>query len=84
MKPITFPQANTTYKKPDGWTDEQCQDLPVCATTYENDQSIIISCWQPSAKDRERIARGEPIWLHVSAVKLHPPVLLEMGDPWAK
>ena len=44
--PITFEQANRTLGPPKGWTEEQCQDLPVQLVVSAEMGPAFISCWQ--------------------------------------
>lgn len=44
--------------------------------------TMCISCWKPTDEERERIARGEPIWLTVVAGASQPPVGLSVDNPF--
>jgi hypothetical protein len=86
MLPVSFPQANFVYKKPEGWTDEQCGDLSVwkgnvALDDHGNSAHTIISCWQPSKEDIEAINQGKPIFLYVTALG-QPPVSLSTENPF--
>lgn len=86
MLPVSFPEQNFTYKKPEGWTDEQCMDLPVwkgniAIDDHGNLAPVIISCWQPSKEDIESIAAGKPIYLFVTGTVLSP-VSLATENPF--
>lgn len=61
MLPISFPEANVNYTKPEGWTDEQCGDLAVWQGRAPIDDKgntapTLISCWQPSKKTLKRLS----------------------------
>lgn len=75
MEPTDFPQANRVYRVPGGLND--CKPLMVYT-----DGNQCISAWMPTAKERERIAAGEPIYLRVLLGSQQPPVLLEVGSPF--
>jgi hypothetical protein len=86
MLPIDFPERNFIYTKPQGWTDEQCIDLPVWKGQVPiddkgNTDHTIISCWQPSKEDIEAINAGKPIYMYVTAMA-QPPVSLSTEYPF--
>lgn len=86
MLPISFPEANIIYKKPEGWTDEQCGDLSVwkgdCPIDDKgNTAPTLISCWQPGKEDIEAIVSGKPIYLYVTS-NVQPPVSLSTVNPF--
>lgn len=78
MSPIDFPESNRTLlpPKPNGDLKESSiGSLPVLT-----DGEQCISCWQLSAQDREAIARGELVWLHVISGETQPPVALYVSE----
>jgi hypothetical protein len=86
MLPIHFDEANTIFRKPEGWTDEQCSDL----STWRGDMRIdehgntsptIVSCWQLSKEDLEEINRTGKIWLSITGTGM-PPVSLFTENPF--
>jgi hypothetical protein len=86
MLPTTFPQANKVYAKPEGWTDEQCSDLPVWQGQAPIDDHgtmspTIISCWKLSKEDLEEIQRTGVIYLSISGTGM-PPVSLFTENPF--
>lgn len=88
MLPIDFPEKNLVYTKPQGWTDEQCGDLPawkgeVPLDEKGNTTTAIISCWQLSKEDLEEVQRTGKIWLSVT-MPVQPPVSLFTGNPFVK
>jgi len=70
MKPISFPESNRTLLPPDGGRSA-IESLPVLT-----DGEQCISCWELSDEEREAIARGEKVWLHVLSGQTQPPVAL--------
>lgn len=77
MKPIPFPEANRVYQKPQGWTDEECQPLPVFT-----DGKQCVSLWEPTPEERHAIATGAPVYLLVVLGDIQPPVLLTTDSPF--
>jgi hypothetical protein len=80
MTPTTFKEVNHTYLPPQG-QEATCSPLPVCITQDEEGKTLVISCWQPSAEDRVRIASGGPLYLIVVGAG-QPPVKLITEDPF--
>jgi len=81
MLPIDFKEANFTFTKPAGWTDEQCSDLRVWRGAYSDGTPGIISKWQPSKEDIEAINRGEGIYLSITGTGM-PPISLFTEYPF--
>jgi hypothetical protein len=86
MLPASFPQQNFVYQKPEGWTDEQCMDLPVWKGQGEIDEQgattpTIISCWKLSKEDLEEIQRTGVVWLSISGTGM-PPVSVFTENPF--
>lgn len=86
MLPIDFIEKNFVYTKPEGWTDEQCSDLPVWRGNVAIDEAgntapAIISCWQLSKEDLEEIQKTGRIWLSVTA-NVQPPVSIFTENPF--
>lgn len=77
MKPAPFDQATGNLAPPEGWTREQCGDLP-----FHYDGQAYVSCWEPSDEERRLIAEGAPVWLYVWG-RAHPPVKVTAESPWA-
>ena len=84
MLPVSFPQKNFEFTKPEGMTDEQCMSLPVCVCELKIDDSgskamHVISCWQLSKEDLDEINRTGRIYLGVMGMQ--PPVFLAAENP---
>ena len=73
MKPIKFKESNKTLNKPEGWTDEECQPLPVYT-----DNTQCISCWKMSFKQRLSAIFFGKIWLSVYTGTTQPPVWVDV------
>jgi hypothetical protein len=78
VTPTTFPEANRTLTKPEGWTDEQCGELP----TFSDGESCI-SCWSLSWRERLVLLFTGRIWLWVWSGRTQPPVALSADPPFA-
>ncbi|ACU61346.1 hypothetical protein [Chitinophaga pinensis] len=86
MLPITFPEHNTVYGKPEEMTDDQCMALPAWKGEAPIDEEgsrvpVIISCWQLSKEDLDEINKNGCIWLSVSGTQL-PPVSVFTENPF--
>ncbi|HUR65456.1 MAG TPA: hypothetical protein VMZ03_03830 [Chitinophagaceae bacterium] len=86
MLPIDFPEANVTFQKPAGWTDEQCSDLRVHCGNVKIDEAgtempAIISCWKLSKEDLEQIQHTGVIWLSITGRSM-PPVSIFTEIPF--
>lgn len=81
MLPVNFEEANFTFTKPVGMTDEECGDLCVHRGQYSDGTPCIISKWQPSKEDIDAINRGEAIYLSICSSGM-PPVSLFTENPF--
>lgn len=81
MLPADFPEANFTYTKPEGMTDEECMDLRVFKGSYSDGTPAIISVWRPSKEDIDAINEGKPIYLSITS-HIMPPVCLFTENPF--
>jgi hypothetical protein len=71
--PVDFAEANRTFTKPAGATDEQCGSLRV----YDNGEQLL-SMWQPDEKERRDLTEGGSVLLWVTGAG-HPPVALSVA-----
>ena len=71
MEPQKFPQANKDLLKPEGWTDEECETLPV----YTDGQQCI-SLWKLTWAERFSALFFGKVWLYVHSGHTQPPVAL--------
>lgn len=72
MNPTNFKEQNFVFTKPEGWTDDQCGDLPVWKGNTP-DGPIIISCWKLSPEELATIQATGVVWLHIIGGGM-PPV----------
>lgn len=87
MMAVDFAEKNFVFTKPEGWTDEQCYDLPVWKGMVPlddqgNKASAIISCWKPNKEDIDAIVAGKPIYLLITG-SVQPPVALMTENPFS-
>ena len=78
MKAIKFEQANRVFIKPTNMSDDECSPLSVFS-----DGTHLISCWQPSFKERLAILFGRKVWLWILG-QSHPPVALGTKSPFSE
>lgn len=76
MKPRPFPESNTIYTKPPGWTDEECGPMEAFA-----DGKFIVSCFEPTTEEIEELIQNRKIWLFVAGVGM-PPVAISTKHPF--
>jgi len=76
MKPRRTPFSNCVLRLKDGNED---QDLWAIRSHDPGNGQVFTSVWQFTDEERERIAKGENIALHVWAAG-HPPVALAVTD----
>lgn len=76
MTPVDFPEANRTFTKPAGMTDEECQPLRVHDTG-----EALVSCWRLSAEELAEVQRTGLVWLWVHG-RGHPPASVEAESPF--
>lgn len=78
MRPERHPGCNFVLSAPqdeDGNPLPFFEELPVILG-----EAGFVSYWRPSRSEIDAIARGAPIKLYVIS-NVHPPVLLEVGNP---
>lgn len=87
MLPTTFEESNFVFTKPQGWTDEQCMDLPVFKGNAKDvdggEIPVIISCWKFNKEDLEEIQKTGCIYLSITGGGM-PPVSLFTENPFIK
>lgn len=82
MIPVDFPEANKTFTAPRKEDEAWCGDLRV-HIGEEDGLPVLISCWQPSWKDRLRILLGGPVWQTIVGRGL-PPSSLRTECPFKR
>lgn len=80
MKPVNFKEANIVYTKPEGWSDDECGDLPVHKGT-DGKHTVLVSAWMPTFADLQRLSEGKPIYLTIVGTGM-PPVALSTESPF--
>lgn len=79
MKPIDFPGREAILGAPADWDEAQhgpCEGLPII-----RQDGVCVSLWEATPEERDAIAAGANIWLHVHSGRTQPPVGLAVGRP---
>jgi hypothetical protein len=69
MKPLKFPQAEVSLRRPSTMTDAECAPLPVF-----RDGRTCLSCWKMSWRERFSALFFGRAWLWVHFGDTQPPV----------
>ena len=75
MRPVKFPESNSSLARPEGMTKEECALLP----TYQG-QGKMISCWKLTDEDLKILFETKQVWLHVWG-GFHPPTYVGAEKP---
>lgn len=77
MKPIQFEQANSMFVAPG------CGNLPIAnVSPTPNGPMILISCWELTEEDLDRILVTKKIWFQ--CVGIQPPIAVNTEFPFAE
>lgn len=67
MSPTAFPEANTHFKHPEGYTPEQVASIPAFFGNIQGGSmdgaEVVIVAWQPSQQDLLHLLQGKPIYV---------------------
>lgn len=67
MLPAQFPQANTHYKAPPGYTPDQVASIPawVGELTGGNmdGSAVVVVAWKPSPAELLLLVKGNPVFI---------------------
>ena len=74
MKPIETKDTNVIY------TLTGCGDLPAVAAHDENGTNYVITAWEISAEELERLKETGIMYLSIVGMSV-PPVLLTVDNP---
>ena len=77
MKSLPIIGHTRRLAAPRNWnheTDGICHTLEIL-----DRDGFMISAWQPTADEQERITRGAPIYLHIQGER-HPVVGMSVGE----
>lgn len=72
MKPITFPEVNQVFQKPEDMTEEECGSLPV-----HNTGTQIVSCWELSEEEKLKAVFFGRLWISIIG-QSQPPIWLRI------
>jgi hypothetical protein len=75
LRPRRTHRSNQVFRLPGGTEDS---DLWV-EVARDGEQTVIVSTWEPSAKQRQRIADGENVELVIWGGQ-QPPVAVSVSD----
>lgn len=81
MQPTNFPQKNFVFTKPQGWSEEQCQDLPVYRGRDQNGNPIVISKWKLDDAEIEKINETRSVYMMCVSDYI-PPASLHVHSPF--
>lgn len=75
--------ATRNMGAPKGWEEARdgvCVGLPIRDDKRENGGNVMISSWQPTPEEIEKLIAGAPVLLMVLGIN-HPPVHIDVGEP---
>lgn len=81
MQPVKFKQQNLVYTKPEGWTDQECTDLPTYRGVDGNGHPVVISKWKLDDREIDEINKTRSLYLCVCTHVL-PPVSIHVDSPF--
>lgn len=77
MKPLPIADCTRRLGAPAGWDHEQSG---ICHTLEIADRDgFMVSSWQPTPVELERLRQGKPIYLGIQG-RSHPVVFLMVGE----
>ena len=79
MLPCDFPEANATYTKPPGTTDEQVMAVPAYRDIDVDGLRFVMTAWMPNKEDLEALNAGRPLYLKICGGGM-PPVAMFTVD----
>lgn len=77
MKSIALTDVTRRFTAPDNWNvdrDGPCRTLEIC-----DHEGFMISAWAPTDAERQKIAQGAPLFLHIQGYT-HPVVAMAVGE----
>lgn len=80
MIPGRIAGATNDLAKPKNWDDSKghCSTLPIRRVEFDG-VPAMISAWQPTPDELQRLLAGESVHLIIWGVA-HPPVAITVGD----
>lgn len=79
MQPVTFAGVTRIIGQSQGYIGLPLRDTVVDDPVTGPNTAIMQTLWQPTDEERQAIADGAKITLHVTGTA-HPPVMLTVGD----
>jgi hypothetical protein len=81
MIPISFPEANTIMRRPNGLEPDQCYDIPAYKGPDGAGCPVVMTLWKFSKEDLEEILRTGELWVAVAGHSM-PPIWMSTEYPW--
>lgn len=81
MLPGRIPNATRYLGAPPDWSEDQhgiCGSLAIKDQPGEGGVNHMISAWEPTPEELQRIAAGAPVLLWIVG-SVHPPVMMTVG-----
>ena len=79
MNGIPSSEANVILIGPPSMENQDCDALSICRALWQAPSGerfpILVSCFEPTDEERQAIAEGAPIYLHIIG-SVMPPVML--------
>jgi len=67
MLPTQFPQANTHFKPPPGYNEDQVASIPAWVGELQDGNldgaAVVIVAWRPSWEEVELLKKGNPVFI---------------------
>lgn len=78
MKPVDFPESNSTLAKPPSMTDEECLPLHI----FRTKDGRCISRWQLTGEELMEVLKTKCVWVEVFSGETQPPVYIGTASPF--
>ncbi len=83
MTPISFPEQNCVFTKPESMTDDECSSLPVFKGQWPDGSPCIVSVWQLSDEELQQVVETKQVYLSIYGHGM-PPVSLFTENPFSQ
>lgn len=83
MQPVTFPQANTTFRPPSELDASQCKTIPAFVGKMGGNLdglSSVVVAWELTDEDIETLKNGDRL-IYLTCLGGLPPHMLSVGFP---
>lgn len=82
MKVLRIEGFTRELGKPVNWDNEKdghCASLPIRDLQFEDGSQYMVSAWEPTPEELNKIIQGESIKLWIQGIN-HPVVTITVGD----